>query len=240
MIHGGPQGGPVGGAEAFKKQKALADRGWQLVLPDRPGHARSPSRGPEDMELDAVWAAELLGASSHLVGHSYGGLVALAAAARRPAAVKSLTLIEAPLFFVAKDDPDVQADRAEQERIVAADMDPIQRLMAFGAFARIPREELEPPTREQMIAMGQGLARMRSPGGWEGGDAVRIVNGAKIPVLFVTGGWSPRFDAIGRRVAEITGGRHEIVESGHHFPQLNEASFNYVLDSFMRGVEERN
>jgi poly(3-hydroxybutyrate) depolymerase len=34
VIHGGPQGGPHG-AEAFKNQKALADRGWQLVLPDR-------------------------------------------------------------------------------------------------------------------------------------------------------------------------------------------------------------
>ena len=238
MIHGGPQGGPIGGAEAFKKQKALADRDWQLVLPDRPGHARTPSRGPEDMDLDAIWAAEMLGESSHLVGHSYGGLVALAAAARRPTAVKSLTLIEAPVFSAAEDDPDVQAARAEQARLLAADIEPLQRIMAFGAFARIPREELVAPTMEQLIAMGQGLAQMRSPSDWDSKAALATIVQARIPVLAITGGWSPRFDAIGRGLAGLTDGHHRIVESGHHFPQLIEGPFNDALDAFMRTAEE--
>ncbi len=238
MIHGGPQGGPVGGAEAFKNQRPLADRGWQLVLPDRPGHARTPSRGPEDMDVDAIWAADLLGESSHLVGHSYGGLVALAAAGLRPAAVRSLTLIEAPVFAAAEDDPDVQAAQVEQERILTADLEPLARLMAFGAFARIPRDELATPTRDQLIAMGEGLGRMRSPSRWDGRAALDKIVRARIPVLAVTGGWSPRFDAIGKGLAAYTSGQHRIVESGHHFPQLIEVPFNDALDAFMRTAEE--
>jgi pimeloyl-ACP methyl ester carboxylesterase len=52
MVHGSAQGGPAGGAEQFGAQRPLVDHGWELVLPDRPGHGRSPSRGPEDLELD--------------------------------------------------------------------------------------------------------------------------------------------------------------------------------------------
>jgi len=119
MIHGGPQGGPGGGAQIFAAQRPLADRGWQLVLPDRPGHGQSPSRGPEDMEVDGKWAADMLGASSHLVGHSYGALVALVAAGLRPDAVRSLTLIEAPLIAAAPDHSDVKAFVEEQVRILS-------------------------------------------------------------------------------------------------------------------------
>ncbi len=42
--------------------------------------------------------AELLGDGAHLVGRSFGGLVAVAAAAQRSEAVMSLTLIEPALF----------------------------------------------------------------------------------------------------------------------------------------------
>jgi pimeloyl-ACP methyl ester carboxylesterase len=38
-VHGGAQG------SNFSAQRALADRGWQLVVPDRPGHGRSPDPG---------------------------------------------------------------------------------------------------------------------------------------------------------------------------------------------------
>jgi pimeloyl-ACP methyl ester carboxylesterase len=44
----------------------------------------------------------LLGEGAQLVGHSYGGLIAMCAAASRPDLVKSLTIVEAPAWAVAR------------------------------------------------------------------------------------------------------------------------------------------
>jgi pimeloyl-ACP methyl ester carboxylesterase len=95
--------------------------------------------------VDAIWAAEMVGESTHLVGHSYGGLIVLAAAVLRPTVVRSLTLIEAPVFSAPEDDPDVQAARAEQARILTAELEPLQRLMEFGAFAGSREKSLASP-----------------------------------------------------------------------------------------------
>lgn len=43
MVHGGGQGSPTGGEKNFFNQKRLADDGWQLIVPDRPGHGKSPN-----------------------------------------------------------------------------------------------------------------------------------------------------------------------------------------------------
>ena len=238
MIHGGPQGGPAGGAGGFAAQKALADRGWQLVLPDRPGHGLSPSRGAEDMEVDATWVAEMLGGGSHLVGHSYGGLVALAAAGLRPDAVKSLTLVEAPVYSAAADNPAVQAFQVEQGRIQSSDLALLPKLMRFSQLVMIPREDMgNRPTMEQLTAMGAGLAAMRSPDDWDSRPALTTIIQAKIPVLAVSGGGNPAFVAIGEGLARMTGGRHIVIKSGHHLPQLIEGQFNDAIDAFMRDAE---
>jgi len=80
IIHGGVQGNVGGGPTTFREQRSLAERGWQLILPERPGFGQSPSRGPDDMEGDAVWISEMLDGVV-LVGHSFGGAEALLAAA---------------------------------------------------------------------------------------------------------------------------------------------------------------
>src|SRR3954467_6876885 len=94
------------GEFAFRAQRPLA-RSNALVLPDRRGFGASPSTGRADFEVDAQDVAALLGQSSHLVGHSYGAVVALLAAAQRPTAVRTLTLVEPAAFAVARNDPSV-------------------------------------------------------------------------------------------------------------------------------------
>jgi pimeloyl-ACP methyl ester carboxylesterase len=239
MIHGGPQGGPGGGAQIFAAQRPLADRGWQLVLPDRPGHGQSPSRGPEDMEVDGVWVADMLGASSHLVGHSYGTLIALVAAALRPDAVRSLTLIEAPLIAAAPDHPDVRAFVEEQVRIDSSDLDPLPKLIQFSALIGIPTDLLPPPSIEHLVAMAEGLATMRSPGDWDGAARLGAVATAGIPTLAISGAGAPAFGAMADGFAAATKGEHRVVKAGHHFPQLLGAEFNEVLEAFMRQVDQR-
>src|SRR5215216_4152116 len=71
------------GEETWQAQRPLAD-GYELLLVDRRGYGGSPSDGRADFECDAEDVAALLDRPSHLVGHSYGGVGALLAAARRP------------------------------------------------------------------------------------------------------------------------------------------------------------
>src|SRR5262245_37383434 len=77
LVHEGVQGTRMGGAAQFAPQRQLVERGWQMMVPDRPGHGQSASRGPDDMVADAQWVAQMLGDGAHLVGHSFGGGIAL-------------------------------------------------------------------------------------------------------------------------------------------------------------------
>ena len=45
-------GGGAGGVANFQHQRPLAER-WTMILPDRPGHGRTPPHGREDLETDA-------------------------------------------------------------------------------------------------------------------------------------------------------------------------------------------
>jgi pimeloyl-ACP methyl ester carboxylesterase len=97
LVHGSV----AGGSWAWSEQRPLAERHTLLVV-DRPGFADGSPIEAVDFEVDAELVAELLESTpSHLVGHSYGGVVSLLAAARRPGAVHSLAVIEPPAFGVA-------------------------------------------------------------------------------------------------------------------------------------------
>ena len=75
-------------------------RAYALDLPGHGASAKDVGEGTLDVLADAVTGVlDALGATrAHLVGHSLGGAVALAAAARDPARIASLTLI-APAGF---------------------------------------------------------------------------------------------------------------------------------------------
>jgi pimeloyl-ACP methyl ester carboxylesterase len=60
-----------------------------------------------------------MGAGAHLVGHSYGAVVAMLAAASRPRAVRSLALIEPSAHRVAGRDPVVAAALERMRSAVA-------------------------------------------------------------------------------------------------------------------------
>ena len=60
-------------------QRPLAER-YRLLVMDRRGFGGSPDIDRSDYEVDAADVAELLGDGAHLVGHSYGGVVAMLAA----------------------------------------------------------------------------------------------------------------------------------------------------------------
>jgi pimeloyl-ACP methyl ester carboxylesterase len=82
---------------------------WQVLAPDLCGHGRSPAwpaAAMSSLQVDAQAVTALMEATSphldqrgvHLVGHSYGGAVAMQIALRYPRRVRSLTLYEPVLF----------------------------------------------------------------------------------------------------------------------------------------------
>ncbi len=75
----------------------LAHHGWNVLAPDLPGHGQSGGTPPATVEDAAVWSLALLQAAgvqrAALVGHSFGSLIALEAAARAPERVSHLVMV---------------------------------------------------------------------------------------------------------------------------------------------------
>lgn len=240
LVHGGAQGAKASGGANFHAQEPLAGAGWQLIVPDRPGHGSSPDPGrPDDAELDGALVADLVGDGAHLVGHSFGACVALNAATRRPDSIRSLTFIEPAMLNFASGDPRVR--RMLRRMIVAA-------LFATSAASRVKRVMKVlgiPPAMYQgadpaeLKRLGRGLRKVKIPSKAVLKRQLDTIKRAGIPVLIVTGGWEPGFEATGDIVAAATNGRHVVVASPHHFPQWNGATFNPVLTAFLREAEAK-
>jgi len=76
--------GDVFGAEmTWQAQEPLAEN-FHLRLVNRRGFGNSADTAAEDFAVDAHDVVALLSSGAHLVGHSYGAVVALLAAAERP------------------------------------------------------------------------------------------------------------------------------------------------------------
>ena len=233
LVHGGAQGGETGGDRTFAPQARLAMRGWRVVVPDRPGHGRSPYAGyPDDAELDGLWVADLLGEGSHLVGHSFGGCVALSAAARRPEATLSLTLIEPAMHALAFADARVQEFLKSMMAVHAGSPSAAEVAARFLKVVNVPAELRGSSSPEELERMGEGVRRLKLPSP----DALRAqcatLKQAGVPVLVVTGGWSPAFEATGDVVAALCSGERALIPSPHHLPQLVGDGFNDRLMEF--------
>ncbi|MGZ8783561.1 MAG: alpha/beta fold hydrolase, partial [Gaiellaceae bacterium] len=96
LVHGSVTNGPT----TWRAQRRLGAR-WELVILNRPGFPPGSAVDHSDFDEDADWVAERLEPGDHLVGHSYGGVIALLAAVRGPS-LRSLTVVEPPAFGVAR------------------------------------------------------------------------------------------------------------------------------------------
>lgn len=97
------------GRDTFAEQIVLAAT-HRLHVVDRRGYGAAAPAVPGDVGWpvdvpDLVALLERLG-GAHLVGHSYGGVDALVVAGQRPDLVRSLVVVEPPMYDLS-DDPDV-------------------------------------------------------------------------------------------------------------------------------------
>lgn len=93
------------GREEWEAQQPLAEEGFRLLVVDRRGYGNSPTAEGEDFLRDAQDIAALMDGGVHLVGHSYGGLGVMFAAALRPQATRSLALLEPPALTLGQHRP---------------------------------------------------------------------------------------------------------------------------------------
>ena len=220
------------GRQAWTRQQPLAER-WALVVPDRPGAGGSTAADRVDFELEAVVLEPLLGDGAHLVGHSYGAVIAMVIAAAHPERVRSLTVIEPPAYAVAAAHPDVAATVDRLKHLFAEGQGDPEAF--FAEFAAIVGER--PWPRSPMpAAMEAGVRRLmteRPP--WEAAVDLGRLAGAGFPLLAVSGGHSPAFEAVCDAIAVGTGARREVLPGAGHSVQRTGEAFNELLEDLWSG-----
>jgi pimeloyl-ACP methyl ester carboxylesterase len=140
----------------------FAHHGFSVLVPDLPGHGRSPGPSLKTISEMADWTAALLDAAgaakAHLIGHSMGSLIALETASRHSPRVSALSLIGTAATMTVGPDLLKAAEANDQDAI---DMVSIWGL-GFGA------------------EIGGSLA----PGMWMHGGAQRVLQHCAPGVLF--------------------------------------------------------
>jgi pimeloyl-ACP methyl ester carboxylesterase len=220
--------GSVGfGRDVWTAQEPLAER-FTLVIVTRSGYPPNPPLDRIDFEDQAEELAELFDPGDHLVGHSYGGVVSLLAAARRPDALASLTVTEPPAFGVAADDPSVREFMAAFEG--GYPQDPVGYLRFFlglvGSTIRVPD-----PLPQALAAGARAAIAERFPS--EAVIPFDELRGAPFPKLVVSGGHHRAFDAVCDVLErELEAKRAVVPGAGHSIARTGEP-FNRVLVDFV-------
>jgi pimeloyl-ACP methyl ester carboxylesterase len=222
----------------------LADR-YRVIAADLYGSGKSPPwPGDRPMWLDdqiALLAAafERAGERFHLVGHSYGGAIALKAALRSPAKLKSLVVYEPVLFSVLLSAAP-QSDAAREIMAVRDDtahLGPegvaerfIDYWMGAGTWAAMPE------SRRATLA---GAVRAMKPE-WHSAfnepTPLEAFRALEVPTLLLTGTAST---AAARAVARLLAGmlprvRVEALEgAGHMAPVTHPERVNALIERFL-------
>jgi pimeloyl-ACP methyl ester carboxylesterase len=230
LVHGSV----VGPEQTWRKQAPLAER-WTLVMPKRPGFGGSPPLERGDFEAEAPLFAELLGEGAHLVGHSYGAVIALLAAARRPEAVRSLTVSEPGALRIAAGNPEVDAIIAHGEYLYGH-RDSLPKEVFLRAFRDGTGSANETPDRlPESLERGAELLRSERPP-WEAEVPMEALAEGAFPKLVISGDHSPAFEAVCDILAERIGAERAVIPGRKHTIPSTGAPYNECLTRFLSAV----
>jgi pimeloyl-ACP methyl ester carboxylesterase len=201
-------GSELSGAWYAEQAAVLARRGLHLVALDGPGFGASPALAPDAYAVpvlaDLAWrVAEATGLDRPvLLGHSWGGLVMLAAAAERPSDVAGLVLLDSGHHDYAER-PGAHPEWTFEERTASiaeritdyADIDdlraqlqaevrrPVTDALVAGALAALrtaPDGRLQPVVSGRTVAAAQtGMLAERPLERWP------VLAAAGVPVLLL-------------------------------------------------------
>jgi pimeloyl-ACP methyl ester carboxylesterase len=228
----------------------LAHHGWNVLAVDLPGHCKSKGEAPASVEEAADFVAALLDAAgvqkAALIGHSWGALIALEAAARLKERVSHLVLVG--VAYPMKVTPAL---------IEASLNDPEKALKMVNVFSRstlaAPPSALGPGTWVYGASMALGRRVLRSNAvvnvfhrgfvacdSYTGGEAA--IAQITCPVLFLLGAQDqmahPKAAQGLIKAAKEIGHRVSVVHApvGHHQMTETPEETLVAIHSFLRGT----
>jgi pimeloyl-ACP methyl ester carboxylesterase len=226
LVHGSV----VNGDLTWRAQRPLEEC-FELLVLNRPGFPPNPPVERVDFEPDADLVAGLLKRGDHLVGHSYGGVISLLAAARRPELLSSLTVVEPPATRVAAGDAAVDAFAAGAEELWSRG--PVHDAAAFlNMFLVAVGSDFHPPSPlpPELDQCARALVRERLP--TEAEIPLDLLAATPFPKLVVSGAHHPAFDAI-CDVLERELRAERVVLTGNGHSVQRHPDFNAALTDFV-------
>lgn len=222
------------GREEWEAQQPLADEGYRLLVVDRRGYGRSPTVDGEDFLRDGQDIAALMDGGAHLVGHSYGGLGVLVAAARRPDVTRSLAVLEPPAISLGQDDPVVREFTARMREVWELDLPDRVWMERFLEAVGSDPDALPPELLDAALPLVPVMRRGRLPSGTE--LPIAALASTTFPKLVVSGGHAPGFEAICDALATKIGAGRSVVEGAGHEIQFTGERINEALVSLWRAA----
>jgi pimeloyl-ACP methyl ester carboxylesterase len=228
LVHGSV----TSGWGTWASQRPLAER-FELVVPVRSGYPPGPPLDRIDFERQADELVGLLEPGDHLVGHSYGGIVAMLAAAALPDALRSLAVLEPPAFGVARGHPAVEDFCAPFE---SGDFPREPRAYLEWFLARVGSSlRLPDPLPPELEAGARAALAERMP--YEAEIPFEALRSAPFPKLVVSGAHHPAFDAVADVLERELGAERVVLPgAGHALPRLGEALNAVLADFFDRAT----
>ena len=185
----------------------------------------------QDFERDAEDLAALLDQRTHLVGHSYGGVACTIVAGNQPERVRSVTLVESPIYKSAPDHPAVREIITSGDAVLASDADE-ETERRFLANAGMDTDSMTGRHRELIQRAIDAARGGRSPS--EADPDLDAIARAGVPAMVVSGAHHEGIELVCDGLAARLNARREIVAgAGHAVPRA--PGFNAILEEFLRG-----
>lgn len=236
LVHGSGDTDPT---FVWNNQRPLSVR-YQLFVVTRPGYGDRPIIPRDNVEQDVEEILSLLEKHSggHLVGFSYGGLISLLVAAKRPDLIWSLTVIEPPAFAIARGNPVVEQEieqakfAYEPERPLSAEEFLVRFMKSLQA--NFPDTiELSPTDRKGVEAM------QMEPSPWKIEIPLSALAVTTFPKLVVISGDGGPFEAVAEVLSQQLGAKLSICAGKGHYILDTGESFNQRLEAFILSASAR-
>ena len=234
-------GGLLSGRLTFGPVLADWAQRFRVLACDRRGFEHSPGPGgsiaEQARDLEAFIDAHA-GGHAHVLGFSFGGVVALTALQLERRLFASLTVVEAPAVTLCGRDPDALDLRMHLAALYDRAIDGGGAHMARDFFAY---------TDPRALGRIEALLAADDAGIHVVPDELRVwrtplspvgLAGVDAPVLAVTGARSPAaMHRIGEHVARVSGGRHHVQPAAGHAAHLVGRPFRDVVCAHVADAE---